>query len=113
MTNYNDGKWHGWNGGECPVHPESVVKCAYTDRNSITDMAKIFPWSGGLFSDGSTDRPAAFRVVKEHRPPRRCWTLGPHKFDTSDEAMNFRDGVTKGYINCHNEPITEWVEVLK
>lgn len=26
MTNYNDGKWHGWNGGECPVHPKSVVE---------------------------------------------------------------------------------------
>ena len=26
MTNtYNDGKWHGWNGGECPVHPKTVV----------------------------------------------------------------------------------------
>ena len=23
--NYNDGRWHGWNGGECPVHPETVV----------------------------------------------------------------------------------------
>ena len=26
MTDYNDGKWHGWNGGECPVHPESELK---------------------------------------------------------------------------------------
>ncbi len=26
MTNYNDGKWHGWNGGECPVHPDSEVE---------------------------------------------------------------------------------------
>jgi transposase len=26
MIDYNDGKWHGWNGGECPVHPESVVE---------------------------------------------------------------------------------------
>jgi hypothetical protein len=25
MTNYNDGKWHGWNGGECPVDPLAVV----------------------------------------------------------------------------------------
>ena len=26
MTNYNDGQIHGWNGGDCPVHPETVVK---------------------------------------------------------------------------------------
>ena len=26
MTGYNDGKWHGWNGGECPVHPKSRVQ---------------------------------------------------------------------------------------
>jgi hypothetical protein len=25
MTDYNDGKWHGWNGGECPVDPEALV----------------------------------------------------------------------------------------
>lgn len=24
-VDYNDGKIHGWNGGECPVHPETVV----------------------------------------------------------------------------------------
>ena len=24
MVDYNDGNWHGWDGGECPVHPESV-----------------------------------------------------------------------------------------
>lgn len=25
MTDYNDGKIHGWNGGDCPVHPETEV----------------------------------------------------------------------------------------
>lgn len=26
MTNWNDGTIHGWNGGDCPVHPETLVR---------------------------------------------------------------------------------------
>jgi hypothetical protein len=25
-ADYNDGNWHDWRGGECPVHPKSEVK---------------------------------------------------------------------------------------
>lgn len=31
MTDYNDGKWHGWNGGECPVDPASVIDVHYVN----------------------------------------------------------------------------------
>ncbi len=26
MTDWNNGQIHGWNGGDCPVHPETVVE---------------------------------------------------------------------------------------
>ena len=68
MTDYNDGKWHGWNGGECPVHRRSEVECSYTDRKSITSSAGSFPWDAT-----NVDRPAAFRVIKQHREPREFW----------------------------------------
>lgn len=35
MTNYNDGKWHGWNGGKCPVHPESIVQVQFADETRV------------------------------------------------------------------------------
>lgn len=66
MTDYNDGKWHAWNGGECPVHPKSKVKTFW--ENSPGAPYEIYeagamPWSHG------EDEPniVAFRVVKEYR----------------------------------------------
>ena len=76
MTNYNDGKWHGWNGGECPVHPKTVVEGYW--RNGITTSACPSVYNtgvaGGLnFSwDGET-RLHLFRVIKEHKEPREFW----------------------------------------
>ena len=67
MTDYNDGKWHGWNGGECPVHPETVVTCMWQDKDGFfdgdTDTAKKFSWR-------ALD---AFRVTKPHKEPREFW----------------------------------------
>lgn len=34
-ANYNDGTIHGWNGGDCPVHPETVVKVYFEDHLDI------------------------------------------------------------------------------
>ena len=71
MTNYNDGKWHGWNGGECPVHPESDVNTFFihdgnTPRTQTCDGARQASgqdWACVI----------AFRVVKEHKEPREFW----------------------------------------
>ena len=68
MTNYNDGKWHGWNGGERPVHPNTVVDVFFADgrKGSSKEEAKVLRWSR-ISSIGDI---VAFRVVKEHREPR-------------------------------------------
>ena len=100
MTNYNDGKWHGWNGGECPVHPETVVEGVYLNedgkpdfRSPMRDDARNFDWvRGGLFCL------IAFRVIKEHKEPREFWL--------------FRD---KGYSFEVSEcrPSGNWDEVVR
>jgi len=69
--NYNDGKWHGWDGGECPVHPETVVDYVWFDP----DTAKICGVTTGRYA---CDRVAwrqvvRFRVIKEHKEPREFW----------------------------------------
>lgn len=67
MTNYNDGKWHGHNGGECPVHPETVVHAVYQNTHSFGEIT-------GKAVDVAWDHPIiAFRVIKEHKQPREFW----------------------------------------
>lgn len=68
MTNCNDGKWHGWNGGECPVHPDTVVQVAGAHCEGSEGVAKSYDWG--------CDIPTpivAFRVVKEYKEPREFW----------------------------------------
>lgn len=72
MTNYNDGSWHGWNGGECPVHPDTVVEVQTYGKNSGSneDLAYTFSWNE---PDTYGDTIIAFRVIKEHKEPREVW----------------------------------------
>ena len=68
MIDYNDGKWHVWNGGECPVHPESVVEVSITGDLG-TGIANLWSWP----HDGTSTDIVAFRVVKPYREPREWW----------------------------------------
>ncbi len=120
MTNYNDGKWHGWNGGDCPVHPESVVETRHLFDGPIGD-SEFQSWATGISapagwfkagcwhhsdSDGSNPDSSnpiiAFRVVKEHKSAREFW-LGcsdgyRHVYDTKDAAQTFADHNKKAEI---------------
>lgn len=64
MVNYNDGNWHGWNGGECPVHPETTVHFinihGYSEEGHVAD--DIY-WGD----------PLLFRVIKEYKEAREFW----------------------------------------
>lgn len=85
MTNYNDGKWHGWNGlsDTCPVHEGSLVDVVY--EGTICKGEKAGDWAWGDEFIG------AFRVVKEYKEPREWWVNvykhGPGSlWDTKKEA---------------------------
>ena len=65
MTNYNDGNWHGWNGGECPVHPESVVDVKFNDGEEyIGHHAEDWDWHS------NEAKIIAFCVTKPYVEPR-------------------------------------------
>lgn len=114
--NYNDGNWHGWNGGECPVHPQSEVEAVWHDtrrnaagitgpRQAVEEGCPRLAWSHVV----------RFRVIKEHREQRTIWIFGQHNFDTEEKATTFRDKLVwenpgLGYTEW---PITEFREVLK
>ena len=70
-VDYNDGNWHGWNGGECPVHPKSVVDVCLIDRACVEgETAERWFW------DKESTRIRAFRVIKpyvEPPKPREFW----------------------------------------
>lgn len=59
-TDYNDGNWHGWNGGECPVHPMSKVEGLEASGGQWVALANGNDWQ--LFR-------GAFRVVKPYVAP--------------------------------------------
>ena len=63
MTNHNNGQIHGWNGGDCPVHPETVVMV--WGRNGLVDTncAKFVGWEHNKVF---TQDIIAFQVVKEY-----------------------------------------------
>jgi hypothetical protein len=95
MTDYNDGKWHGWNGGECPVHPRSTVEPIWLEgrqgKGSLILEAERVSW-GGKF-----DVPVAFRVIKEHREPRKWWLI---EWGDGEKTTAIRDGESEAEISA-------------
>lgn len=69
MTNYNDGKIHGWNGGECPVHPESRVTTWH--RNKLTQSTE--PDDCWWDHKGTGGDIITFQVVKAYVEPKVIW----------------------------------------
>lgn len=73
MSDYNDGKIYGWNGGECPVHPQSEVKVwcrGYTGPVSGVDATDHY-WRHGNYDE---DRDIiAFQVITPYAEPKVIW----------------------------------------
>jgi uncharacterized protein YegP (UPF0339 family) len=63
---YNDGNWHAWHGGECPVHPESVVEVQFRDGKHSTYDDKAGSWNWGKQGNSTI---IAFRVVTPYTEP--------------------------------------------
>jgi len=96
--NYNDGKWHGWNGGECPVHPESVVEYLWhdTNQNRFGSAQRMAGY------DENDERPAwphviRFRVITPYEEPAPETPPKPAKRDlrTIDEPFGELDERTQ------------------
>ena len=113
MTDYNDGKIHGWNGGPCPVHPKTVVRY-WLRRGGISQaVAERLRWS---VSESRSCDIIAFKVITPYIdpvPPRECWSFCSLNLATEAEALDLRaraaeDNPGKGYEDM---PITRWREV--
>lgn len=88
-VDYNDGQWHLWPGGECPVHPQSTIQ--WMAWGIATSCGGTIP-AGEIIWAGVT----AFRVIKQHKEPREWWVvpdLITEVFETEAEAN------ARGYAN--------------
>ena len=88
MTNWNDGTVHGWNGGDCPVHPKTVVKYWTNSGEKSPHSAKCLRWK---HTDEGLGDIIAFRVIKEYVEPKVIWVNeyedGEHMaFETEADA---------------------------
>lgn len=91
MTNYNDGCWHGWNGGECPVHPETLVEVMLQSGFNDSGVGST-DWDWGICKNPII----AFRVVKEYKEPREVWLVetdgAPRAFTNKHRAERYAEG---------------------
>ena len=86
-TQYKTGVWYGWNGGECPVHPETFVDLVlWQFSSSESGKASEWDWGEGcgIF---------AFRIVTpyvESRKPREFWLDdGSVVWETYEDAKHW------------------------
>lgn len=88
MTNYNDGKIHGWNGGDCPVHHKSVVQVWLRCGERDTDEARSYNWTHGDVEDI-----VAFKVLKEYKEAKYMWAneyvSGYSYYESEVEAQSY------------------------
>ena len=111
MSDYNDGKWHGWNGGECPVDPDYEVEPIWIDGRTARNRMAFR--AGGISWGGDFDVPIAFRVTKPAPPkPRTMWGVGLHLHPTLETAREFLAALAADHPEMNFGPITEWTEVL-
>lgn len=79
MTDYNDGEWHEWAGGPCPVHPKSKIEGywqiedAYANRKPKTAVYNTGQAGGLNFEWGGQTRLHLFRVVEKYEEPKVIW----------------------------------------
>ena len=106
MTNYNDGNWHIWNGGECPVHPKSLVEAVWHDpRRRHAGMSGPRPAKGENEPTLAWVHVVKFCVVKEYREPREWWIAGRNEvaFSSAREAKT----AFPGCAPIHVREVTE------
>tara|TARA_R110000782_G_scaffold3228_2_gene11938 strand:- start:29717 stop:30256 length:540 start_codon:yes stop_codon:yes gene_type:complete len=98
LVDYNDGQWHSWSGGECPVHHLTFVRATFLtgigDPRTEAKKAHMFNWKD------LTSPIIAFKVTKEYveppKVPREFWVYkGPMSFDIKTE----KPSDTYGYVH--------------
>jgi hypothetical protein len=98
-SNYNDGSWHCWNGGERPVHKETIVETILTNDNQpVKGRAENFSWNHAI------DPILAFRVDKEYvepAKPQEFWVSNNDGYAHYSLESVLRDPLTEKHGYTH------------
>jgi len=70
MTDYNNGEIWGWNGGKCPVHPESKVNVWLRGKSAYFDSSARQLWWGHRDTGGDI---VCFQVTEVYAEPKTIW----------------------------------------
>jgi hypothetical protein len=96
---YEIGKWYGWTGGDCPVHPLSKVVCKFDDgsESDAPEIAGVENWDYGEI--------VAFKVVEEYEEPREWWAV------VSPNEVIWKVFKSKGYAENNIDPGEKLIKI--
>ena len=107
MAKYVTGQIYGWNGGECPVHPETMVEVWY--RNSASPVANKAGFWGGSWSHLGFSRDiVCFQVIEPHAELKVIWVN--EYYDGSGTAYTTEEGAKKYADGGNTRVAVKYVE---
>jgi hypothetical protein len=84
MSEYVTGQNYGWNGGECPVHPETEVSVWFRGQScQLALKAGYLSWE---HLDGGSDI-VCFQVITPHIEPKVIW-VNEHNYGGMDAYLS-------------------------
>ena len=112
MTEYVTGQIYGWNGGKCPVHPDTQVNVWFRgQRPEFSVKADYFAWKHCDTSFQSNGDIVCFQVITPYAEPKVIWVNeyadgSGTSYSTEEMAKKYADG---GYARI----AVEYVEKQK
>lgn len=79
-STYKPGIWYGWNGGECPVHPEDELEIVDAHGVSAHGRAGGFNWN---------ELRGAFMIIPPYVEPRKPREIWVNEYPESLDDMTF------------------------
>jgi hypothetical protein len=92
--------WYGWNGGECPVHPETYISVMYRCGKADQGYAKNEDWDQDRYSPHDRDIIAfcILTLYREPKKPREWWIADFGTDSQSWLAYGSREAVNEGAL---------------
>jgi hypothetical protein len=108
MNDYNNGEIWGWNGGECPVHPESEVMVWYRNNTPSAGLpAKLHSWRHKKCYYGDGDI-VCFQVTKPYVEPKVIWV---NEYADGYVCAYTSKQMAESWVHCkHTRIAVEYVE---
>lgn len=105
MTEYVTGQIYGWNGGECPVHPKTMVQVWFRSWGVKAANAQVLVWDH--HQKGSDI--VCFQVITPYAEPKTIWV---NEYENGCGAAYASEEQAKSIgNNHHNRVAVKYVEV--